>query len=47
MKAVLPGGFEPPRKNHQAATIRMSKDSDQIDLSGVVTPVADFPAHCF
>src|ERR1700730_13800456 len=25
MKAVLPGGFEPPRKNHQAATIRMSK----------------------
>ena len=49
MKAVVLGMSERPLKNLQAATIRMSKrkHGEQIDLSGIVTVVADFPAHCF
>jgi hypothetical protein len=35
---------EPPGGDDQD---QQRKDCDQIDPSGVVTPVADFPAHCF
>jgi len=43
-RRVRAAAEEPPGGDDQD---EQGKDSDQIDLSGVVTPVADFPAHCF
>jgi hypothetical protein len=46
MNAAVLGVSEPPLKNLQAVTISDErKGCQQIDVAGIVTPVADFPAH--
>jgi hypothetical protein len=48
MNVVELGASEPPLKSvRRDDHDDECKYRDQIDLSGVVTPVADFPAHCF